>query len=211
MKVAGKPGHLYFGPSWSPDGQWLCFQDCHASGDPGHDWSDVCVCRADGTDFRMLTEGQSMWFAATYGSAHHRGGGSNVPVWTQRGHILAPLRIPGSRVPWEYQAQRPDTDHFNREFKPDHARGGTAIAEIDPRNGSIAWLTPQTEGVWDFRATESPAARRVAFCRAESGSVPHLRIVDRRELRSSKIHDGLGAGGLDHPRWLPRRTPGPGR
>ena len=57
VKVAAQPGHLYFGPSWSPDGQWLAFQDCHAPVDPGHDWSDVCVCRPDGTGFRILTEG----------------------------------------------------------------------------------------------------------------------------------------------------------
>jgi len=204
VKVAAQPGHLYFGPSWSPDGQWLVFQDCHAPVDPGHDWSDVCVCRPDGTGFRMLTEGQSLWFAATYGSANHRGGGSNVPVWTQDGHILAPLRIPGSRVPWEYQSQRPDTDHFNRDFKPDQARGGTAIARIDPKTGSIGWVTPRTEGIWDFRATEFPGGGPVAFCRAETGGVPHLRVTDGHSRDSRKIHSGIGPGGLDHPRWLPR-------
>jgi TolB protein len=206
VKVAAQPGHLYFGPSWSPDGQWLVFQDCHAPVDPGHDWSDVCVCRPDGTGLRMLTEGQSLWFAATYGTASHRGGGSNVPVWTQDGHILVPLRIPGTRVPWEYQAQRPDTDHFNRDFKPDQARGGTAIARIDPKTGSIGWVTPRTEGVWDFRATEFPGGGQVAFCRAETGGVPHLRVTDRHNRDSRKIHAGIGPGGLDHPRWLPRDT-----
>ena len=205
VKVAAQPGHLYFGPSWSPDGQWLVFQDCHAPVDPGHDWSDVCVCRPDGTGFRMLTEGQSLWFAATYGTASHRGGGSNVPVWTQDGHILAPLRIPGSRVPWEYQSQRPDTDHFNRDFKPDQARGGTAIARIDPQTGSIVFLTPRAEGVWDFRCTESPDGHRIAFCRAETGGVPRLWVMDRKGRHSQEIHAGIGTGGLDHPRWLPRK------
>jgi TolB protein len=205
VKVAAQPGHLYFGPSWSPDGQWLVFQDCHAPVDPGHDWSDVCVCRPDGTGFRMLTEGQSLWFAATYGTASHRGGGSNVPVWTQDGHILAPLRIPGSRVPWEYQSQRPDTDHFNRDFKPAQARGGTAIARIDPQTGSIVFLTPRAEGVWDFRCTESPDGHRIAFCRAETGGVPRLWMMDRKGRHSREIHAGIGPGGLDHPRWLPRK------
>lgn len=211
FRVAAKAGHLYFGPSWSPDGQWLAFQDCLAPSDPGHDWSDVCVCRADGSGFRLLTEGQAMWFAATYGSQGHRGGGSNVPSWTRNGRLLVPLRIPGSRVPWEYQTQRPDTDHFNREFKPDQARGGTAIAEIDPRTGGTTFLTPQTGGVWDFRCTESPGGDLVAFCRAKTGGVPELRVLDRKSLRSTTIHTGLGPGGLDHPRWLPRRTPAPGR
>jgi TolB protein len=205
VKVAAQPGHLYFGPSWSPDGQWLVFQDCHAPVDPGHDWSDVCVCRPDGTGLRMLTEGQSLWFAATYGTASHRGGGSNVPVWTQDGHILAPLRIPGSRVPWEYQSQRPDTDHFNRDFKPAQARGGTAIARIDPQTGSIVFLTPRAEGVWDFRCTESPDGHRIAFCRAETGGVPRLWVMDRKGRHSQEIHAGIGTGGLDHPRWLPRK------
>lgn len=207
VKVAGQPGHLYFGPSWSPDGRWLAFQDCHAPGDPGHDWSDVCVSRPDGTGFRVLTEGQAMWFGATYGSAAHRGGGSNVPAWTGDGRILAPLRLPGSRVPWEYQSQRPDTDHFNREFKTDQARGGTGIAEIDPQTGRTTFLTPQTDGVWDFRCTESPGGDLVAFCRAKTGGVPHLRVLHRRSRESTMIHAGLGPGGLDHPRWQPRRIP----
>jgi len=206
LKVAAKPGHLYFGPGWSPDGRWLAFQDCHAPGDPGHDWSDVCVCRPDGTGLRLLTEGQAMWFGATYGSASHRGGGSNVPAWTRDGRILAPLRLPGSRVPWEYQSHRPDTDHFNRDFKPDQARGGTGIAEIDPKTGATRLLTPPTEGVWDFRCSESPDGAQVAFCRAETGGTPHLRILDRRTGDSRKIHDGIGPGGLDHPRWLPREA-----
>lgn len=206
VKVAAKPGHLYFGPSWSPDGQWLAFQDCLAPSDPGHDWSDVCVCHPDGSGFRSLTEGQAMWFAATYGSATHRGGGSNVPTWTRDGRILAPLRLPGSRVPWEYQARRPDTDHFNRDFHPERARGGTAIARIHPGTGAIDWLTPRTEGVWDFRGTESPGGHEVAFCRAKTGGVPHLCIVDARKRESRKIHEGLGPGGLDHPRWLPRKV-----
>jgi hypothetical protein len=207
VKVAARPGHLFFGPGWSPDGQWLAFQDCHAPADPGHDWSDLCVCRPDGRDFRALTEGQALWFAATYGTATHRSGGSNVPAWTQDGHLLASVRLPGSRVPWEYQAGRPDTDHFNRDFKPDQARGGTAIARIDPRTGATTFLTPRVEGVWDFRGTESPGGDLVAFCRAVTGGVPHLRVVASRGGASWKVHDGIGPGGLDHPRWLPRQRP----
>lgn len=207
VKVAARPGHLFFGPGWSSDGQWLAFQDCLAPADPGHDWSDLCVCRPDGRDFRALTEGQALWFAATYGTATHRSGGSNVPAWTQDGHLLASVRLPGSRVPWEYQAGRPDTDHFNRDFKPDQARGGTSIARIDPRTGATTFLTPRVEGVWDFRGTESPGGDLVAFCRAVTGGVPHLRVVASRGGASWKVHDGIGPGGLDHPRWLPRQRP----
>lgn len=98
IRVAAHPDHLYFGPSWSPDGQWLVFQNCLYRHDPGHDWSDVCLGRPDGSEQRVLTEGQAMWFGATYGHPRNRGGGSNVPVWTRTNQILFPRRLPGAKV-----------------------------------------------------------------------------------------------------------------
>src|SRR5438552_7173626 len=77
IKIAGQPGHLYFGQVWSPDGNWLAYQDCQPGQDPGHDWSDVCVSRPDGSEQRVLTERGAMWFGATYGNPANRGGGSN--------------------------------------------------------------------------------------------------------------------------------------
>ncbi len=117
--VAAKPGHLYFGTSWSPDGKWILYVDCVPQKNPGHDWADVCVGRADGTEHRVLTTGGAMWFAATYGDPKTRGGGSNVPAWTPDGKILFPRALPNSRVAWEFQPNRPDVDHFNRDFKPE--------------------------------------------------------------------------------------------
>ena len=78
-----------------------------------------------------------MWFAATYGDPKTRGGGSNVPAWTRDGSILFPRRLPGSKVPWEFQPQRPDLDHFNRDYRPELARGGTEICRLDPRDGRV--------------------------------------------------------------------------
>src|SRR2546430_13052829 len=49
--------------------------------------------------------------------------------WTRDGGLLFPRRLPDSKVPWEFQSRRPDTDHFNREFKPELARGGTRSEE----------------------------------------------------------------------------------
>lgn len=201
--VAAHPDHLYFGPSWSPDGQWLLYQGCQYRADPGHDWSDVCLGRSDGSEHRVLTEGQGMWFGATYGAPASRGGGSNVPCWTGDGRILFPRRLPGSKVPWEFQPQRPDTDHFNRDYKPELARGGTGICRLDPGTGTATALTSATPSVWDFRSCESPDGRLVAFCRAETGSGPALWVMGADGGHPRLLTRGLEDQGADHPRWLP--------
>jgi len=204
VRVAAQPGHLYFGPAWSPDGAWLAFQDCLAGQDPGHDWSDVCRSRPDGSELRVLTPGQAMWFCATYGHPQNRGGGSNMVTWTRDGAILFPRRLPGSKVAWEFQPQRPDTDHFNRDFKPDLARGGTEICRLDPRDGSLTRLTRSDPPRWDFRASESPDGRWIVFCRAATGDVSGVWIMDSDGRRPRCLTKGLGNQGADHPRWLPQ-------
>jgi TolB protein len=203
VRVAAHPDHLYFGPSWSPDGQWLVYQDCHFKNDPGHDWSDVCVGRPDGSEHRVLTKGQVMWFSASYGNPQNRGGGSNLPEWTRDGQILFPRRLPSSKVAWEFQPQRPDTDHFNRDFKPELARGGAEICRLNPTSGAVTPLTDNEPPVWDFRASESPDGRFVAFCRAETGKVPALWVMDADGRHPSMLTRGLDRMGADHPRWLP--------
>ena len=175
MRIAGNSDHLYFGTSWSPDGRWILYQDCHFKSDPGHDWSDICIGRADGSEHRVLTDGQPQWFGATYGNPENRGGGSNMPTWTQAGHILFSRKLPGSKVAWEFQRRRPDTDHFNRDFKPELSGGGAQICALDPSTGAIVPLTPGDPGDWDFRAAESPDGKSVVFCRAQTGAMPCRR------------------------------------
>lgn len=201
--VAKDPDHLSFCPVWSPDGQWLLYQDCHHRSDPGHDWSDLRLSRPDGSEHRLLTQGQAAWFAASYGYPGNRGGGSNVPAWTREGQILFPRRLPGAKVPWEYQDQRPDTDHFNREFKPELARGGTQVCRLDPASGEVAVLTSNTPPGWDFRACESPEGSLIAFCRAENGGVPGLWVMEADGSGQRLLTRGLEDQGADHPRWLP--------
>jgi TolB protein len=184
----------------------LVYQDCHFRTDPGHDWSDVCVGRPDGSEHRVLTAGQAMWFGATYGHPGNRGGGSNVPVWTRDGEILFARRLPESNVAWEYQAHRPDTDHFNRDFKPDQARGGTEICRLDPNSGEMARLTRNEPPVWDFRTTEAPDGRLNAFCRAETGGSPALWTMDADGNHPRLLTRGLEDQGADHPRWLPAQA-----
>ena len=202
-RVAAAPGHLYFGTSWSQDGKWILYVDCHSQQDPGHDWADVCVGRADGSEHRVLTGGQAMWFAATYGSPETRGGGSNVPAWTHDGKILFPRRTQDAKVAWEYQPNRPDTDHFNRDYKPEQARGGTRICRLDPVSGEFDDLTESDPPVWDFRASESPDGRHIVFCRAAVGEAPAIWVADRDGKNARMITRGIDERGADHPRWLP--------
>ncbi|MBM3804700.1 MAG: serine/threonine protein kinase [Acidimicrobiia bacterium] len=204
VQVAAKPGHLYFGPAWSPDGRWLAYQDCHARQDPGHDWSDVCISRPDGKEPRVLTRGQVMWFAASYGNPGTRGGGSNTVAWTRDGKLLFPRRLPGSKTAWEFQADRPDTDHFNREYKPGLSRGGTEICRLDPRSGTVTRLTHSDPPVWDFRAAESPDGRHIVFCRAATGDVPTIWVMAADGSNPRPLTKGLNDRGADYPRWLPQ-------
>lgn len=151
----------------------------------------------------MLTSGQAMWFAATYGNATNRGGGSNVPAWTPEGQILFPRRSPDARVPWEYQANRPDVDHFNRDFKPEAARGGVQICQVDPSNGTMTSLTPEVPNMWDFRASASDDGKSIVFCRAETGGSPALWVMDSSGENARLLTRGIDDKGADHPRWLP--------
>jgi Tol biopolymer transport system component len=205
VRVAAAQGHLYFGTNWSPDGAWILYVDCVAGSDPGHDWADVCVGRTDGSEHRVLTSGQAMWFAATYGGRTTRGGGSNVPAWTQDGSILFPQRLPGSKVAWEYRVGQADVDHFNREFKPELARGGSEICRLDPQGGAITPLTRSDPPTWDFRASESPDGSTIVFCRAATGEPPAIWVMDSRGGGERRLTAGRGGLGADHPRWLPER------
>ena len=202
VRLAANPGHLYFGTNWSPDGRWVLYLDCRPDQEPGHDWADVCIGRADGSEHRVLTSGNSMWFAATYGDPKTRGGGSNVPAWTRDGSILFPRRLPNSRVAWEFQPNRPDVDHFNRDFKPELARGGTEICLLDPRTGKSTALTQNEPPVWDFRSSESPDGKYIAFCRAKTGEPPAIWTMESNGKNPRLITRGIDNLGADHPRWL---------
>ncbi len=204
VRVVGQPGHLYFGPQWSPDGRWIAYQDCHEREDPGHDWSDVCVARADGSGHRVLTTGQSMWFAATYGPPHRHGNGSNLVAWTRDGRVLFPRRLPGTRVPWAFQANRPDTDHFNRDYQPEAARGGTQVCAMAPDGGEAQVMGTTEPVAWDFRCTPSPDGRWIAFCRARTGESPALWVMRSDGTSPRMVTRGINGSGADHPAWVMR-------
>jgi Tol biopolymer transport system component len=202
--VAKRGGHLYFGPQWSPDSEWLIFQDCIQATYPGHDWADLVLSRPDGSDQRLLTEGDALWFAATYGSPGNRGSGSNMPVWSKDGTILFSRRLPGSKTAWEFITDKADVDHFNRAFKPELARGGTEICRMDPATGLVTRITQPEPPVWDFRQVESSDGQHILFCRAETGGPSGLWIADSNGRNQRLLTMGVDDRGADHPRWIPQ-------
>jgi TolB protein len=204
VTVAAGEGHLYFGTSWSPDGDWVLYVDCLPRTDPGHDWADVCIGRPDGSEHRVLTRDGAMWFAATYGPADRHGGGSNLPAWSRDGTVLFPRRLPGTKTSWQYRVGKPDLDHFNRDYKPEAARGGVGISRLDPGSGQITDLTPGQTGVWDFRASESPDGGLIVFCRVATGDSPTVWVMNADGSDPRPITKGIENRGVDHPRWLPR-------
>jgi TolB protein len=160
--------------------------------------------RPDGSELKTLTAGQPHWFGATYGSPARRGSGSNMPTWTKDGEILFSRLLPGARVAWEFQPHRSDTDHFNRDWKPELARGGAEICRLNPKNKSITRLTHCDPPLWDFRPCESPSGKQVAFCRCSVGEMPSLWIMNTHGGAEQFLTHGLNNAGADHPRWLPQ-------
>jgi TolB protein len=126
-----------------------------------------------------------------------------MPAWTRDGAILFSRKLPDSKVPWEYQSQRPDTDHFNRDFKPELARGGTEICRLDPGDGSVTPLLVNRPPLWDFRSSESSDGRQVVFCRAATGEAPAIWVMNSAGRQARLLTRGWDDRGADHPRWMP--------
>jgi len=203
VTVAQHPDHLYFGPAWSPDGQWLLYQDCHFKVDPGHDWADLCIGRPDGSEHRVITQGRRQWFGTSYGDPETRGGGSELPQWSPDGSVVTYTRaLPNSKTAWEFQPQRPDTDHFNRDYKPDEARGGTEICLLNPFSGEVKQLSHNDPPLWDFRARFSPDGRQLLFSRAVVGRPCEIWVMDRDGGNQRFLTRGYQGMGADHARWL---------
>ena len=106
--VAGQPGHLMFGPRWSPDDQWLAYLDCRAVEDPAHFRADLAVGRADGSEHRVVTAGQTHWFGTPFGS--------NMTEWSPDGRTITYTRLLGNS-------------------KRDMSEGGSQLCLLDPQTG----------------------------------------------------------------------------
>jgi Tol biopolymer transport system component len=204
--VAGRDGDIYFGCSWSPDGAWVLFQVCHPKTDPGHDRSAIWIARPDGSEAKPLTEDGVAWFATSFGTPDNPGNGSNMPRWAPDGSgILYSKLTADARSPWEFQAGRLDTNHFNRDFKPEGARGGAQICLLDPRDGRSTPLGRAGAGQWEFRAEWSADSKKILFCRAGVGQNPAIWVMDRDGGNQRRLSDGVNGKGADFPRWTPPR------
>ena len=71
------PNGFNFGPSWSPDGQWLMF----LSGE--HTDSDPYLVRSDGTGLRKLVERNGHTGMTIMDVPDFHGGSSDVPIWSR--------------------------------------------------------------------------------------------------------------------------------
>ena len=201
--IANDPAWLYFGPTWSPDGQWVLYQRCAHREDPGHDRSDLCLTRADGSEHRLLTKGQSHWFAAAMGTPELKGSGSNLPACSPDGrHIACTLLLPDSRTAWPYRVGQPDLDHFNRDYRPELARGGTRVCLIDPKTAEIAAITHDDPPTWYVRPAWSPDSKRLAVGRADVGRQPELWVINADVAHSHPLTRGIDGLGADHCRWV---------
>ncbi len=205
-ELAAERGVIYFSSSWSPDGEWVLFQACDGRQDPAHDWSRIGIVGGrGGRPVRWLTPPAEAWFGASYGQPGNPGGGSNQPQWApdNRGpmSVLYVRRIAGSVTPWVFAAGRRDTDHFNRDYRPETARGGAHLTAIDVATGKQTHVTAPREGVWDFRPAFSPDGRRICFLRAPVGQPPELWIARSNGGKARALTHGMRGAGCEHPSW----------
>jgi len=126
-----------------------------------------------------------------------------MPVWSKDGTILYSRRLPDSKPAWEYQADRVDVDHFNRDYKPDLARGGTELCRMDRVTGDVQRITATEPPVWDFRQVESSDGQHILFCRAKTGEAPAIWITNLNGKHQQILTQGVNDLGADHPRWIP--------
>lgn len=205
--VAGEPGHLYFDPVWSPDGEWLAYVDCHHEQDPAHFAADLCIGRPDGSEHHVVTSGQSHWFGTSYGTHLHRGGGSNTTQWSPDGQNLLYTRLlPGSHPDCFYDPTRPD--HEELVYQPELAQGGSHLCTVNPFSGEIKALTEPEEGKWEHHASYTKNNAHIVYGRANVGKDNELWIIEAESKRATspnkphlltRGHDGYGAWGYGFP------------
>ena len=198
--VCSEEGHLFFGPAWSPDGEWLVFQDCVPENDPAHHFSDIAVCRPDGSGFRRLTEGRNCYFATAFGLDGFRMGGSNCPIWTPDSRLIYSPMLPGSHPDCHFDpAQR---NHEELIYDPSMGRGGCGLSLMNPADGISVPITEAKEGSWDFRPHLSADGKWLLYTHSAFGCASEIRLMHMATGEIRVLTAGTDGCGADHPRFL---------
>ena len=200
-ELASDPNLLMFGTAFSPDGKWVLYQSCEYKNDPFHSRSDIRVARPEGSETRVLTNGQRQWFGTAYGPKEDHGGGSNCPSFSPDGKWIAYTRLlPDSRTAWVHRPDREDRDHFNCDFDLSVAQGGTQLCLIDV-DGNVKELSHDDPPVWNWRFSWSPDGKHLVFTRAAAGETAALWIIDADGANLRKLCDGFDGKNADFPVW----------
>lgn len=194
--VCSEPGHLFFGPSWSPDGEWLVFQDCLPEQDPAHHFSDIAVCKPDGSGFRRLTEKTSCYFATAFGLEGYRMGGSNCPIWTPDSRLIFSPMMEGSHPDCHFDGSQ--RSHEELIYDPSMGRGGCNLSLMDPKDGSVTALTEMCEGGWDFRPRLSKDGEWLLYTHSSFGCASEVRLLHMTTGERRVITSGTNGCGADH-------------
>ena len=196
-----KRGHVHFAPVWSPDDKWLAYLDCYSKKDPAHYFADLCLGKPDGSEHRIVTNGQSQYFGTAHGPKENRGGGSNTTLWTKDGkYLLYTKRSPGAHPDATYRAEL--GDHKEHVFCPECAKGGTSLFLLDPFTGEEIPITKFEEGKWDFEGSFSPDGKKLVYVTAKVGCRAEIRICDIDGKNDKFLTAGNNELGADYPTWV---------
>ena len=126
-----------------------------------------------------------------------------MPQWSPDGTSITHTRVkPGSLTAWQWATERPDSDHFNRDYVPEKARGGSDICLIDPETKAFTKITDNEALVWDFRTLWTPDGKQIIFCRAKIGEPSELWIMNSDGTNQRFLTRGDEDRGADHPYLL---------
>jgi hypothetical protein len=100
---------------------------------------------------------------------------------------------------------QPDRDHFNRDYRPGEARGGTEICLISPSTGDVTPTKQHDPPVWNWRTEWSEDSRHLLFSRAAVGFPSEVWVVDLGGAEEHFLTRGYESRGADFARFVLQR------